>query len=216
VNVHGIQPELAARAEVSELDVPRDPGRPQQRDRVRPMVRFALDDQGVSDFLAENNRTVVLQDVVALDVLEQVIKDLKDAAKEQEKLSEKSQYKEESPEKLAEEQEKLNEEFEKIQEDLKELKEINESLENQKDMDDTGKMEEDIRNDQQQSSEQLKNNQMKKAGSSQKSAAQNEKTTHTHCMGRYGRSGTRDSNPRPQPWQGCALPAELVPLAGLQ
>ncbi|MEU4510529.1 aromatic ring-hydroxylating dioxygenase subunit alpha [Nonomuraea wenchangensis] len=34
---------------------------------------FALDDQDVSDFLAENNRTVVLQDVAALDVLEQVI-----------------------------------------------------------------------------------------------------------------------------------------------
>ncbi len=25
-------------------------------------------------------------------------------------------------------------------------------------------------------------------------------------------SGKRDSNPRPQPWQGCALPAELFPL----
>ncbi|MGP4016569.1 Rieske 2Fe-2S domain-containing protein [Saccharopolyspora sp. 5N708] len=34
---------------------------------------FALDDQQVSDFLAENNRTVVLQDVTALDVLEKVI-----------------------------------------------------------------------------------------------------------------------------------------------
>jgi vanillate O-demethylase monooxygenase subunit len=34
---------------------------------------FALDDQGVSDFLAESNRTVVLQDVEALDVLEKVI-----------------------------------------------------------------------------------------------------------------------------------------------
>lgn len=34
---------------------------------------FALEDQGVSDFLAENNRTVVLQDVDALNVLEQVI-----------------------------------------------------------------------------------------------------------------------------------------------
>jgi vanillate O-demethylase monooxygenase subunit len=34
---------------------------------------FALDDQSVSDFLAEQNRTVVLQDVAALDVLEQVI-----------------------------------------------------------------------------------------------------------------------------------------------
>jgi vanillate O-demethylase monooxygenase subunit len=34
---------------------------------------FALDDQEVSDFLGENNRTVVLQDVVALDVLEKVL-----------------------------------------------------------------------------------------------------------------------------------------------
>ncbi|ANN17465.1 Rieske (2Fe-2S) protein [Amycolatopsis orientalis] len=34
---------------------------------------FALGDDEVSEFLAENNRTVVLQDVVALDVLEKVI-----------------------------------------------------------------------------------------------------------------------------------------------
>ena len=34
---------------------------------------FALDDEGVSDFLAEQNRTVVLQDVAALDVLERVV-----------------------------------------------------------------------------------------------------------------------------------------------
>lgn len=34
---------------------------------------FALEDQEVSDFLAEQNRTVVLQDVAALDVLERVV-----------------------------------------------------------------------------------------------------------------------------------------------
>jgi vanillate O-demethylase monooxygenase subunit len=34
---------------------------------------FALDDQTVSDFLAKQNRTVVLQDVAALDVLETVL-----------------------------------------------------------------------------------------------------------------------------------------------
>lgn len=34
---------------------------------------FALEDEKVSDFLRENNRTVVLQDVVALDKLERVI-----------------------------------------------------------------------------------------------------------------------------------------------
>src|SRR4026209_922370 len=27
-------------------------------------------------------------------------------------------------------------------------------------------------------------------------------------------SGKRDSNPRPQPWQGCALPTELFPRIG--
>jgi phenylpropionate dioxygenase-like ring-hydroxylating dioxygenase large terminal subunit len=34
---------------------------------------FALEDEGVSDFLRESNRTVVLQDVAALNVLEKVI-----------------------------------------------------------------------------------------------------------------------------------------------
>ena len=34
---------------------------------------FALDDEAVTEFLRENNRTVVLQDVTALDVLEQVL-----------------------------------------------------------------------------------------------------------------------------------------------
>jgi vanillate O-demethylase monooxygenase subunit len=34
---------------------------------------FALDDAEVSEFLAENNRTVVLQDVVALNTLERVL-----------------------------------------------------------------------------------------------------------------------------------------------
>jgi vanillate O-demethylase monooxygenase subunit len=34
---------------------------------------FARDDQDVSDFLAEQNRTVVLQDVAALTVLERVL-----------------------------------------------------------------------------------------------------------------------------------------------
>ena len=28
------------------------------------------------------------------------------------------------------------------------------------------------------------------------------------------KSGKRDSDPRPQPWQGCALPTELFPQKG--
>ena len=43
---------------------------------------FALDDQEVSDFLTESNRTVVLQDVEALDVLEEVVEGEKDSYQE--------------------------------------------------------------------------------------------------------------------------------------
>src|SRR5688500_110875 len=31
------------------------------------------------------------------------------------------------------------------------------------------------------------------------------------CSSQPVESGKRDSNPRPQPWQGCALPTELFP-----
>jgi len=39
---------------------------------------FALDDEQVTEYMATNNRTVVLQDVVALDLLEQVVESEKD------------------------------------------------------------------------------------------------------------------------------------------
>ena len=41
---------------------------------------------------------------------------------------------------------------------------------------------------------------------------------YTPLLTRYVKewSGKRDSDPRPQPWQGCALPTELFPLVQLQ
>ena len=33
----------------------------------------------------------------------------------------------------------------------------------------------------------------------------------THRFQEVKESGKRDSNSRPQPWQGCALPTELLP-----
>ena len=36
---------------------------------------------------------------------------------------------------------------------------------------------------------------------------------HVECTGETSPSGQRDSNSRPQPWQGCALPTELCPPA---
>ena len=35
-----------------------------------------------------------------------------------------------------------------------------------------------------------------------------------HLRSLFVQSGKRDSNPRPQPWQGCALPTELFPRQG--
>ena len=35
------------------------------------------------------------------------------------------------------------------------------------------------------------------------------------CRAKISVSGKRDSDPRPQPWQGCALPTELFPLIKL-
>ena len=43
---------------------------------------FALGDEKVTDFLATNNRTVVLQDVTALDILEEVVEGEKDGYQE--------------------------------------------------------------------------------------------------------------------------------------
>ena len=36
------------------------------------------------------------------------------------------------------------------------------------------------------------------------------------CPSLPGQSGKRDSNPRHQPWQGCALPTELFPHSGVK
>jgi len=43
---------------------------------------FALEDEGVTEYLQQNNRTVVLQDVVALDLLEKVVEGEKDGYQE--------------------------------------------------------------------------------------------------------------------------------------
>jgi hypothetical protein len=40
------------------------------------------------------------------------------------------------------------------------------------------------------------------------------RTTGSACSNTWYWSGRRASNPLPQPWQGCALPSELLPLVG--
>ncbi|WP_028979092.1 DUF4175 family protein [Sporocytophaga myxococcoides] len=103
---------------------------------------------------------------------EEIINDLKETAKEQEELAEKTNQKQEDQKSLQQQQEKLNEDFKNIQEKLNDLEKINESLENKNDLENTDSKENEISNEQQNSSEQLKNNQNKKAGNSQKNAAE--------------------------------------------
>jgi hypothetical protein len=103
--------------------------------------------------------------------LDQTVNGMKELAKKQEDLSEKTLKKEESQNKLQEEQKKLNEEFKGLEKDMKDLKDLNESLENKKEMEDTGKDQQDIKDEQQKSSDQLGKDQNKKAGESQKNAS---------------------------------------------
>ena len=50
-------------------------------------------------------------------------------------------------------------------------------------------------------------------GKRQRFGTKKEKAARSHLL---LLSGKRDSNSRPQPWQGCALPTELFPQNGLQ
>jgi len=103
--------------------------------------------------------------------LNEAIKDLKELADKQEKLSEQTNDKNKNSEDLSKEQEKLNQEFKELKEEMKDLKDLNESLENKNDMEETGQDEQGIEKEQQDSKQSLDNNQKSKASKSQKNAA---------------------------------------------
>ncbi|MCK4406866.1 MAG: hypothetical protein KAV44_04270 [Bacteroidales bacterium] len=104
-------------------------------------------------------------------ILEETIEKLKKLAEEQLKLSEETKNKKEDKEKLAEEQNKLNEKFDEITEDIDDLEEKNENLENKHKIKDTGKEEEQIKQEMQNSLQMLEMSKLKKASKSQMNAS---------------------------------------------
>jgi hypothetical protein len=104
--------------------------------------------------------------------LNQTIERLDELQKKQEELSEKSDQKKEDAKDLKEKQDELNKEFEEIRKEIDDLEKKNSELENPQQMQNTEKLEEQIKNDMNNSSEELKNSKSAKASKSQKSASQ--------------------------------------------
>ncbi|MDJ1482435.1 ATPase [Cytophagaceae bacterium YF14B1] len=145
------------------------------------------------DKLSQKENTLEKEIERALEMFKQLqfeqkidkqINDLKELAKEQQKLAEKtedtknnntndSQQKEQKE--LEKKQQDLNEKFEEQKQNLEELKEMDKELEQPtglEQMDQDGQKEKDISEKQKQSLDQLQNNQNKKASQNQKDAAQ--------------------------------------------
>ncbi|HKR07159.1 MAG TPA: DUF4175 family protein [Bacteroidia bacterium] len=100
------------------------------------------------------------------------IKALDELAKEQNKLSEKSQEKNADAKDLQEKQKDLNKKFDDLAKDLKDIEKKNAELEFPQELSNTDKEQEDIKQDMQQSEQQLSQNQKKSASKKQKSAAE--------------------------------------------
>ncbi len=102
---------------------------------------------------------------------EKEINNLKELAKQQEKLSEESKKKDADIEEIKKEQEALKQKFEEEKKKLEELNQENKKLENPSDIPDTKEEQKEVDEQQKKSEEQLNNKQEKKASGSQKKAA---------------------------------------------
>ncbi|MFT5566592.1 MAG: hypothetical protein ACI81Y_001536 [Glaciecola sp.] len=113
---------------------------------------------------------------------------IKDLAKKQEELAKKTEEKSKSAEELKKEQEELAKEFEKLQEDLDELDKLNEELEEKADLD-TEDMEEQIKEDMQDSADALDEKKNKDAAKSQEDASKGMQSLAEQLDGMGGGAG---------------------------
>jgi hypothetical protein len=100
------------------------------------------------------------------------VNELKELAKEQEKLSEEALDKKQSQEKLKEKQDEISKKFEEIKENLKSIEEKNKALEQPMNLDATDKEEQQIQESLKESEQSLDKKQNKKASEKQKEAAE--------------------------------------------
>lgn len=104
--------------------------------------------------------------------LESATDKLNDLAKEQDKLSEKTEDKKTANQELQQEQKDLKQQFEEVKKELEELEKLNQELEDKNQLDDTQQEENQIDQEMNKSQESLEKNQNKKAAQAQKNAAE--------------------------------------------
>lgn len=142
----------------------------QKDESLRQLEEMKLDEEQLNKEL-DRMMEMYKQLEVEKDLQDQIEK-LKELAKQQENLAEKTENQTESPKDLEKKQEDLNKKFDELQEKMKDIEKKNEELENPMQLGDPEEKMEDIDQDMDDSQEQLEKKETGKASKSQKSAAQ--------------------------------------------
>jgi hypothetical protein len=130
-------------------------------------------DQSTEDMKKQLDRSLeMLKRLQVNEKIDDLEKQLKDLAKEQEELKKDIQENKLSKEKAIEKQNEVNKKFEELKDDLKKLNDLNKELQSPMDLGDTKEQEEKISNDLNESKENLEDGKDKKAGESQKKASE--------------------------------------------
>jgi uncharacterized coiled-coil DUF342 family protein len=129
-------------------------------------------DQSTEDMKKQLDRSLeMLKRLQVNEKIDDIEKQLKELAKEQEELKKEIENKKISEEKSVEKQDEINKKFDQLKDDLKKLNELNKDLDNPMNLGDTKEQEEKISNELNESKESLENGKSKKAGESQKKAS---------------------------------------------
>jgi hypothetical protein len=129
-------------------------------------------DQSTEDMKKQLDRSLeMLKRLQVNEKIDDLEKQLKELAKEQEELKKDIENKKISEEKSVEKQEQINNKFDQLKDDLNKLNELNKDLDNPMNLGDTKEQEEKISKELNESKESLENGKGKKAGDSQKKAS---------------------------------------------
>ncbi|MBM3184692.1 MAG: hypothetical protein FJZ67_00190 [Bacteroidetes bacterium] len=129
-------------------------------------------DQSTEDMKKQLDRSLeMLKRLQVNEKIDDIEKQLKELAKEQEELKKEIENKKISEEKSVEKQEEINKKFDQLKDDLNKLNELNKDLDNPMNLGDTKEQEEKISNELNESKESLEKGKSKKAGESQKEAS---------------------------------------------
>ena len=129
-------------------------------------------DQSAENMTKQLDRTLeMLKKLQVNERIDDIEKELKETAKEQDELMKKMEDKSLSKEQLQEQQKDINNKFDSIQQQLKDTKELNKELMDPLDLDNTKMLEESIDQELENAKEQLSDGKKSKSKESQKNAA---------------------------------------------